>query len=394
MKKLKYLLFIVLVLGLITACGNKVEKPTEDNKTEVANDKAPEEKVEDKEDKKEEEKKGETDESVVRVVDIFGREIILDKTPEKVICIGASSLRMYTYVMGSDKIIGVDDMEKDAFNRPYSIAHPEYSQLPIIGPGGPKAEPDTENLSFAQPDVIFSTFAKTSEEVVELQKKIGIPVIAISPGRESTFDPKMYQSLEIIGKVMNNEKRSTELVEYMKGLEADLQKRSGSVEDSPGCYIGCISFRGHHDLLWTRTNFNLFNAVNAKNVVDGLSEERNITLDKEKLLELNPELIVVDLAGEELLKDDYNKDPDFYKSLDAFKNDNVFAIIPYHSYETNIDTAMVDMYYIGSIVHPDGFKDINMAEKAAEIYTKLLGKDVYQELLDKYPGGHKPYKLY
>ena len=397
MKKTKYLLLIVLILGLMTACSQKtesVEKPEEATQVE---DKVKEEEIkaeqtekEEKEDKKEKEESKKTDD---RIVDILGREIKLEKTPEKVICIGAGSLRLYTYVMGSDKIIGVDDMEKNAFNRPYSIANPEYSELPIIGPGGPKASPDTENLIYANPDVIFSTITKTVEEADELQEKLNIPVIVIGSGREATFDPEMYRSLEVIGETMDNHNRASELIDYIKGIEADLKSRAGSIEESPRAYVGCISFRGHHDMLWTRTNFNLFNAVNAKNVVDGLSEERNLTLDKEKLLELNPELIVIDLSGEELLKDDYASDPDFYSALDAFKNENVFAIIPYHSYETNIDTAMVDMYYIGSIIHPEGFKDINIADKAAEIYTKLLGMDVYQDLMEKYPKGHAKYNI-
>lgn len=399
MKKTKYLLLIILILGLMTACNQKtesVEKLEEAAQAEV--------KVKDEENKiettvaKQEEDQEESNKEQANVsndciVDVLGREVKLEKTPEKVICIGAGSLRLYTYVMGSEKIIGVDDMEKNAFNRPYSMANPKYSELPIIGPGGPKASPDTENLIYANPDVIFSTITKTVEEADELQEKLNIPVIVIGSGREATFDPEMYQSLEVIGKTMDNQNRATELIDYMKGIEADLKSRAGSIEDSPRAYVGCISFRGHHDILWTRTNFNLFNAVNAKNVVDGLSEERNLTLDKEKLLELNPELIVIDLSGEELLKDDYVSDPDFYDALDAFKNDNVFAIVPYHSYETNIDTAMVDMYYIGTIIHPEGFEDINIADKAAEIYTKLLGKDVYQELMDKYPKGHTKYNI-
>ena len=41
---------------------------------------------------------------------------------------------------------------------------------------------------------------------------------------------------------------------------------------------------------------------------------------------------------------------------------------------------MIDAYYIGQIVYPEQFKDINIEEKAAEIYTKLLGKNVYDKM--------------
>lgn len=404
MSKLRKILLLVTILGLLTACGNNADKTAEEPKNVATEQKETEEKKESEEksqDKKEEEKQEEEkddkdaseDKKTGTMTDYLGREIVLEKTPEKVICIGPGTLRVYSYVMGSDKVIGVEEMEKNATNRPYALAYPEFKELPKIGPGGPKNQPDVENLSFAQPDVVFSTYGKSAEELDELQKNINAPVVGISMGKEATFDPDMYHSVELIGKVMGKKDRANEVIDYMKGLEKDLKDRSGSIEDSPKVYAGCLSYQGNHDILWTRSNFNLFNAVNAKNIIDDISKERNVTLDKEKLLELNPEVIVIDLAGEELLKEDHAGDPEFYSKLDAFKNNKVFTIMPYNSYNTNIDTSMINMYYIGSVVHPDGFKDINISEKAAEIYTKLLGKDVYDQMLEKYPGGHKANKL-
>ena len=82
-------------------------------------------------------------------------------------------------------------------------------------------------------------------------------------------------------------------------------------------------------------------------------------------------------------------EPDFYKSLAAFKNKKAYYIMPYFTYGMNFDTAVLDMYYIGVVTHPEQFKDIDIKAKAAEIYTLFVGKDVYQDLLKTYPESFK-----
>ena len=70
----------------------------------------------------------------------------------------------------------------------------------------------------------------------------------------------------------------------------------------------------------------------------------------------------------------------YYESLDAFKNGNVYGILPFNYYTTNIDTAMADSYYIGTVLYPEAFSDVDPVAKADEIYEFLVGKGVYSEM--------------
>ena len=63
--------------------------------------------------------------------------------------------------------------------------------------------------------------------------------------------------------------------------------------------------------------------------------------------------------------------------------------MPYFTYGMNFDTALLDMYYMGSLAHPDKFSDVDISAKAAEIYTVFVGKDVYNDLLGTYPESFK-----
>lgn len=327
------------------------------------------------------------------VTDITGREVSFAKVPEKVIALGHGTLKFYTYVAGSDKLIGIEEAEKTGHTvtgQSIHYAYPDLKELPTIGKGGPKFEPDYERLKYSEPDVIFIAYENTKEELDELQSKLEIPVVGLGAGMNGKiFEDDTYNTFEIIGKVMKMEDRAEKINSFLKEVQQDLEKRGGNISESPKTYIGGCSYRGAQGILSTRTHLDLFNSPKVYNVMDELTEEKNAIIDKEKLVEINPELIILDLSGKELLDEDMKADPDFYKSLDAFKNKKAYYIMPYFTYGMNFDTALLDMYYMGSLAHPDNYSDVDIANKAAEIYTVFVGKDVYNDLMGTYPESFK-----
>jgi iron complex transport system substrate-binding protein len=110
-------------------------------------------------------------------------------------------------------------------------------------------------------------------------------------------------------------------------------------------------------------------------------------LDKEKLLDMNPEIIFIDAGGLANVKEDYKTNPQFYQGLGAFKSGKLYLQMPYNYYSTNIDIALCDAYYIGSIVYPDKFSDVNIVNKSNEIFKKMLGKEIYAGVAEEYYGG-------
>ena len=62
----------------------------------------------------------------------------------------------------------------------------------------------------------------------------------------------MYNSLEIIGKVMRKEERSKEVIDYMRGLKKDLEERAGKVKEVKTAYAGGLVWNGPHGIEATR----------------------------------------------------------------------------------------------------------------------------------------------
>jgi iron complex transport system substrate-binding protein len=128
--------------------------------------------------------------------------------------------------------------------------------------------------------------------------------------------------------------------------------------------------------------------VNGNNVASSAGSGGQIMIDKEKLLEWNPDVIFIDEASYVLVKEDLN-DP-VYQSLPAVKNGRVYGVMPYNWYANNYDTVLADAYYIGKTLYPEQFADVDPAGKADEIYTMLDGKPVYGDM-KKLFGGFEPF---
>lgn len=325
----------------------------------------------------------------ITVTDMVGRKVSVTLPVERVVAIGPGALRLYCYVNGASKVAGVEQLEKDnPIGRPYILANPSLTDLPVIGPGGPNNAPDPEKILAVKPDVIFSMYTSDKASVDALQEKTGIPVVALSYGKVSTFDPDVYASLKLIGKIMGQDERAEELVAYMEKCRQDLNGRTKDIPENekPSVYIGALSARGAHGIESTQGKYSLFEAIHARNVVDETGKTGSIMIDKEKLIQWDPDIIFIDRGGYAMVQQDYQKNPKFYRALSAVKKGKLYAQLPYNYYHTNIDTAMADAYYLGKVIYPEQFKDVATEEKADEIYQTLLGKPLYAQMAKDFGG--------
>jgi iron complex transport system substrate-binding protein len=327
----------------------------------------------------------------ITVTDCLNRTVLVPADAKKFVAVGPGCLRLYCYVGNVDKIVGIEQTEvaNGAAGRPYAMAHPELLKLPLIGPGGPGNAPDPEKILGVNPDVIFTLYNSDTASVDELQSKTHIPVVTLSYGNTEVFDPAVNRSLELIGKITGQEKRSAEMVQFFSRCQTDLTNRTKDIanDKKPRVYLGAQSSRGSHGIESTSGIYSLFSAVNVRNVVFEAGIRQYIMLDKEKLLDMNPDIIFLDAGGLSLVQKDYQSNPKYYQGLSAFKNGKVYMQLPYNFYYTNIDIALCDAYYIGRIVYPEKFNDLEIVSKSNEIFKTMLGKDLYTEVVAEYYGG-------
>jgi iron complex transport system substrate-binding protein len=332
------------------------------------------------------------DKDAITVTDLTNRTVSVPENPQRVIAFGAGALRHIVYLRATDLVVGVDDMEIGSPNpfgsgmpsgadRPYSLANAGIAKLPSIG----TRDGDAELIAAQNPDVVFFYWG-TEKTATALQDKTGIPVVALHSGDLGANKPLFYQSLRTMAGILDRKDRAEEVIDYIDGTMDDLDQRTQDIpeDEKPRVYIAGIAFRGAHGFLSTEPDYPPLAMVNGKNVAAGVGPGGQVMIDKEKLIEWNPEVIFIDEASYALVMEDL-QDPVF-QSLDALKNGQVYGVLPYNWYANNYDTVLADAYFIGKTLYPDRFTDIDPEQKADEIYNFLDGKPVYPEMKSLFGG--------
>ena len=328
------------------------------------------------------------------VTDLLGRTVTVPADPQRVVCIGAGALRLYSYIGDMSRLCGVEACEKGFLIsvRPYQSVHEElFRSLPSVGAGGPQGAPDAEALLAVHPDVIFSLYTSDSAAMDELQNKTGVPVVVCSYGKTEAFDTAITQSLTLMGEVLGRKERAKTVTDYIESIRTDLDRRTRDIPDAekPTVYLGCQSNYGTHGLGSSTAGYALFDAVHARNVLDeaGYSGYQK-ALDTETLLTLDPEIIIIDAGGLALFLEEYKKDPTVYDSMRAVKTGEIYLQMPYNAYYTNLEIAFADAYFIGKTLYPDAFADVDAAQKFDEFSRALLGEDCYKTVAAQMYGGY------
>lgn len=313
------------------------------------------------------------------ITDGAWRQVEVPETVESVVCVGVGALRYTCYMGAADRVVGVEDYENQPdLTRLYSYVNGErFKDLPVIGTNG---SPNAEEIITVDPQVIvMSEYA--SADADELAARTGIPVVVV-PGSDTTLDEKAYETLRVLGELFGLEERAEELTAYLDGVKEDLAARTASVPESerPSVYVAGVSFKGVHGFEGTEAHYGPFELLNANNLADTTGQSGAFDIDPEQVLAWDPDVIFLDFNGMDLINEDYAKNPDFYNALSAVKNGKVYSQISFRSYASNLDTALADAYYAGSVIYPEQFADVDPVEKAGEIFTTLLGENPYNDL--------------
>ncbi len=337
--------------------------------------------------------------SAVSVKDSLGRELQIPAQVSNIICSGPGALRYITYMQCQGNVIAVDDMERDLARfeaRPYAYANPGYKELPVFGEFRGNDNPELIAALDPRPDLIFKTFSQMGHDPLELQQKTQVPVFVLEYGDLGANRRDFYLSIEQIGRIMNRTERAESIKNFIDDMISDLDSRTRGITDRRTCYIGGIAYRGPHGLQSTEPGYPPFAFINTPNACTGSNDNGPAHMDvsKEKIIEWDPAIIFIDLST---LQSDPRANAIYelshdeaYRSLQAVKSGSVYGVLPYNWYTQNHGSTLANAWFIGKILYPEQFEDIDPIEKADEIYTFLVGVPVFEKMDDAF--GNMVYK--
>jgi iron complex transport system substrate-binding protein len=335
-------------------------------------------------------------ESAKEIIDAWGRRVTIPSEVNHVICSGPGCLRYLVYLQGLELVVGVDDMEKSrpGFKaRPYYLAHPELKNMPLFGEFRGHDNPELIVSLDPRPDVIFKTYGEMGYDPEELQAKTGIPVVVLNYGNLTYGRGYMYEALSIMGEVTGKTKRAQEVIEFFDRAIDDLDRRTADIPEAerPTCYVGGIAHKGPHGFPSTDAAYPPFSFVNARHVAGGKAGTggtgtglQQVTVSREKILEWDPEYIFIDLstlsAGKEAGALYQLKNEACYQVLSAVQEGKLYGVFPFNWYTTNYGSVLANAYFVGKVLYPERFEDVDPAKMADQIYEFLVGKPVFEEM--------------
>lgn len=331
------------------------------------------------------------------VIDARGRSLTLPDPVERIICSGPGSLRLATYLGVQDRVVAVDDIEgrQNQFEaRPYALAVPAYKTRPVFGAFRGHDDPEKILGLNPGPQVIFKTYGTMGHDPVELEAKVGIPVVILDYGDLGRFRTQFFSALTIMGQALGKTERARELIGFFKEEIAELGRRSQGVTDPKTCFVGGLASKGPHGFASTEPFYPPFGFVNARNIASmGMaadSQIRHTLFSKETLLTEDPDVLFLDLSTLQMGQTqgglyELKTDP-VYRALTAVGKAEVYGLLPYNFYSGNFGSILADAWYIGKVLYPDFFQDIDPGTKADQIYRFLLGAPVFEQMNAMFQG--------
>jgi iron complex transport system substrate-binding protein len=257
MKKLYAILLVVfLTVGALAGCAEKKDQVKDeskagvDKKTEVA--------------------------FPVTVKDALGKEVVLEKKPEKIVSLIPSNTEI-AYSLGLGKeVVGVSDFD----NYPEEVTKKEKI-------GG--QEINLEKIISLMPDIVLAhaSSAHNAEAGLQQLRDAGIPVLVVNDAQNID---QVYDSIRMIGKAAGATKKADEIIKGMKDKLTEIKVKTKDIKEKKKVFVEVspapdIYTPGNNTFM--NEMIGLINAENIANNQDGW-----IKIDQEAMIKQNPDVII------------------------------------------------------------------------------------------------------
>jgi len=188
-----------------------------------------------------------------------------------------------------------------------------------------------------------------------------------------------FAAVRVFAETVQVTARAEELLSKIEAFRADLAGRTADVppEERLRAYAGAITFSGQRGFGGTYSDFGPLTAIGAWNVADKALEAGFYEVDFEQIIAWDPDVIFLDPGNMHLVNAEYAANPTFFHALRAVEAGRVYTLPAFNFSATNVTYALINAYFAGTILFPEQFADVNLAEKAEEILVFFLGTNTF-----------------
>ncbi len=308
------------------------------------------------------------------VIDMTGNSIEIPATVDKVFVDWASGLALAMTLGATDKLIAVPpEYDDDTFAWVRAIC-PDVQNVPRDDAAFSNAE---AALGY-EPDLVITS----TQENIDTYQNLGMTVIYVKFNNNESFK----ESLKIVGEALGEEEYAVaeKYCAYFDENVAMVSERLSGLSDAdrPSVYYLDSRFADiYHTVGTGEIQEEWITLAGGTLATAPEFEGRNLEITAEKILEINPDIILVGAQNQAEVRELLVTDP-VLSALDAVKNDQVYRI-PQGMFpwcRTGPEAA-IQMIWAGKLLQPEAFEDIDIAVVAQNFYKEFYGAELDDETL-------------
>lgn len=310
----------------------------------------------------------------VTVKDMAGREVTLEKQPERIVSGYYISSSACIALGLTDKMVGIEDKST---KRPiYKLAAPALIDLPNVGSA--KAF-DLEACIATEPDLVILPMKQ--KDTAQTLQEMGIATLLVLPESHE----QLIEMFTLIGTATNTVKQAEKLISYYNTKLSAVTELTRDIPDDekPVVYLGSTS-----DILRTAPRemyqASLITTAGGKNAGDVLEGSSWTDIDNETFLTMNPDIIVIPtdnfaVSSPDYTAEDVMNNPTF-SDVTAVKNSAVYQMpIGYEAWDSPVPSGILGTLWMLKTLHPELYPAEQFAADVNEFYTVFYGFSVNEQ---------------
>ena len=310
----------------------------------------------------------------VTVKDMAGREVTLEKQPERIVSGYYISSSACIALGLTDKMVGIED--KSAKRPIYKLAAPALIDLPNVGSA--KAF-DLEACIATEPDLVILPMKQ--KDTAQTLQEMGIATLLVLPESHE----QLIEMFTLIGTATNTVKQAEKLISYYNTKLSAVTELTRDIPDDqkPVVYLGSTG-----DILRTAPRemyqASLITTAGGKNAGDVLEGSSWTDIDNETFLTMNPDIIVIPtdnfaVSSPDYTAEDVMKNPTF-SDVTAVKNGAVYQMpVGYEAWDSPVPSGILGTLWMLKTLHPELYPAEQFAADVNEFYTVFYGFSVNEQ---------------
>lgn len=310
----------------------------------------------------------------VTVKDMAGREVTLEKQPERIVSGYYISSSACIALGLTDKMVGIED--KSAKRPIYKLAVPALIDLPNVGSA--KAF-DLEACIATEPDLVILPMKQ--KDTAQTLQEMGIATLLVLPESHE----QLIEMFTLIGTATNTVKQAEKLISYYNTKLSAVTELTRDIPDDekPVVYLGSTG-----DILRTAPRemyqASLITTAGGKNAGDVLEGSSWTDIDNETFLTINPDIIVIPtdnfaVSSPDYTAEDVMNNPTF-SDVTAVKNSAVYQMpVGYEAWDSPVPSGILGTLWMLKTLHPELYPAEQFAADVNEFYTVFYGFSVNEQ---------------